>query len=50
MLDNAFSVALAFVIGFLHPYLFAKIFLIQETESSFLEAQPAIIQVHSEAG
>jgi hypothetical protein len=48
--DKAFIVALALLIKFEEPYLFARISLYQATINTFLAAQPAIIHVPSEAG
>jgi hypothetical protein len=47
---NAFRVALALVIGLVHPYLFASTSLIHETEMIFLTAPQAMIPVPCEAG
>jgi hypothetical protein len=48
--NNAFIVALALFIIFVEPYLLAKTSEYPATDKTFLIAQPAIIQVPSEAG
>ena len=50
MLVNALIVARELLIKFVEPYLLARTFLYPATFKTFLTAQPAINQVHSEAG